>query len=107
MMARLGASTSKIKLSMAMRKLIALFLCLGLSFSLDFDQSENTWIFYASTWDVSPTLEAEIMGGSVYRYEQDGVVRYRFVPTPYNPAQDGFYEDFDGTNLTFLIVSRG
>jgi len=90
-----------------MRKLIALFLCLGLSFSLDFDQSENTWIFYATTWDVAPTLEAEITGGSVYRYEQGGVVRYRYVPLTYDPFEDAFFGAFDGSNLTQLIVSRG
>lgn len=65
------------------------------------------WTNLAANWSVEPTLAAEIDGGQVFRYELKGVVRYRFIPNPYDPAQDAFYAAFDGTDLSGLIVARG
>jgi hypothetical protein len=58
-------------------------------------------------WSVAPSLTAEITNGSVYQYILNSVTRYRFVPTTYDPTQDAFYANFDGTTLTNLIIRRG
>ncbi len=68
---------------------------------------ELSWSYLVSNWTVEPTLSTTIVSGDVYDYELDGVTRYRLVPEPYNSTQDAFYSDFDGTNLTNLITTRG
>ena len=55
----------------------------------------------------SPTLNAIIATGKVFNYILNGVTRYRFVPTIYNPAQDAFYLTFTGGTLSNLITTRG
>jgi hypothetical protein len=66
-----------------------------------------TWAALATTWDSPPTPAATIAAGAVYSYARGGVQRYRLVPSPYVAAQDAFYSDFDGTDLSGLIVARG
>lgn len=66
-----------------------------------------TWEYLLMNWSVEPTLNTAIVGGDVYNYTLNGTTRYRFVPTTYDPTQDAFYENFDGTNLTGLITARG
>jgi hypothetical protein len=66
-----------------------------------------TWAALATTWDSPPTLAATIAAGAVYGYARGGVQRYRLVPSPYLAAQDAFYSEFDGTDLSGLIVARG
>lgn len=66
-----------------------------------------TWEYLVANWSVEPSLNTAISGGDVYDYTLNGTTRYRFVPTTYNPTQDAFYADFDGTTLTDLIITRG
>ena len=66
-----------------------------------------TWTYLYTKWSVEPTLNTTITGGDVYNYTLDGTTRYRFVPTIYDPKQDAFYSNFDGTNLTGLITTKG
>tara|TARA_R110002012_G_scaffold284722_1_gene475600 strand:- start:517 stop:1131 length:615 start_codon:yes stop_codon:yes gene_type:complete len=75
--------------------------------SSDGSNPSDTWEYLVYNWSSEPTLNTAIVGGDVYDYELDGVTRYRFVPNPYDSTQDAFYSDFDGTNLTNLIVTRG
>jgi len=75
--------------------------------SSDGSNPSDTWEYLVYNWSSEPTLNAAIVGGDVYDYELDGVTRYRFVPNPYDSTHDAFYSDFDGTNLTNLIVARG
>jgi len=75
--------------------------------SSDGSNPSDTWEYLVYNWSSEPVLNATIAGGDVYDYELDGVTRYRFVPNPYDSTQDAFYSDFDGTNLTNLIVARG
>lgn len=70
------------------------------------DASINTWIYYVSTWDNPPEFIEDISGGSVYRYTQDAIIRYRFVPSPYVPSQDAFYSTYNDSTLSGLIISR-
>lgn len=65
-----------------------------------------TWTDYVTRWDVAPDLLASIPGGSVFGYVLNAVVRYRFVPSIYAPDLDAFYVNFDGMNLSGLIVTR-
>ena len=66
-----------------------------------------TWNYYVSTWSTSPTLNTTLTSGEVFNYNLKGVIKYRFVPTIYNPTQDAFYSNFDGLTLTGLIITRG
>ena len=66
-----------------------------------------SWNFLVAKWSVEPTELATIASGVVWEYTLESTTRYRLVPTPYSPTQDAFYEDFDGTNLTNLITTRG
>lgn len=75
--------------------------------STDGGDPSATWEYLVYNWSSEPTLNTTIIGGNVYNYELDGVTRYRLVPNPYDATQDAFYADFDGTNLTNLITTRG
>ena len=66
-----------------------------------------TWDYYAINWSTSPTLVENITGGAVYLYVLDGVNRYRFVPTTYDPTADAFYTSYSSPTLSGLIVTRG
>ena len=55
----------------------------------------------------SPTLNAIISTGKIFNYILNGVTRYRFVPTVYDPTQDAFYLTFTGGTLSNLITTRG
>ena len=67
----------------------------------------DTWVGLVNHWSVEPFFIALITGGDVFGYTLSGITRYRFIPTDYNPTLDAFYSDFDGTNLTNLITTRG
>lgn len=64
----------------------------------------GTWTFLTVTWSTPPVFNSAIAGGSIYTYTLDGISRYRFVPSPYDPTEDAFYEDL---GLTTLIAKRG
>jgi hypothetical protein len=65
------------------------------------------WRDYVTQWDVPPSLDGNLPGGSVYSYQLGGVERFRLVPNPYDAAQDAFYAAFDGGALSGLIAARG
>lgn len=67
---------------------------------------ERGWIDYVSHWSEQPTQIAIIDDGIVFTYVLDSVTRYRLVPDPYLPENDAFYENWNGTILSDLIVSR-
>ena len=51
--------------------------------------------------------EGAVAGGDVRSHTRGGVTVYRFIPSPYDPTQDGFYSDFTGGVLSGLITTRG
>lgn len=53
-----------------------------------------------------PSTETAVTGGTVIKYDTDTETVYRFVPSPYDYSEDAFYTDFDGSNVTNIIVSR-
>lgn len=67
----------------------------------------ETWSYLKDTWTSEPTFNQTISGGDVYNYTLNNVTRYRFVPSPYNAALDGFYTTFTGGVLSGLVVARG
>jgi hypothetical protein len=71
------------------------------------NSANNSWTYFATTWSEPPVFNSSISGGSVYNYVLNGITRYRFVPTTYNPTQDSFYTNFSVGVLTGLIASRG
>ena len=71
------------------------------------DSIFNSFDYFLINFSIEPFLIATIQDGAVYSYTLDGVTRFRFVPDPYDPRQDAFYEDFDGTDLLNLIIRRG
>lgn len=68
-----------------------------------------TWISYAG--DAKHTgVETIIASGKVLEYILDGDTIYRFINATFvglYPSEDSFYDDFDGTNLTNLLATRG
>lgn len=87
------------------------------SYYLNYDNFTNTpaqiaeptiqWIFLASHFSIEPEEVATIDDGTVFKYTLEGVERFRLVPEPYDPSEDAFFEAFDGTTLTNLIIKRG
>lgn len=74
--------------------------------------SINAWVYYKDTWTTTPTVIATTTTaptGDVWSYTLNGVTRYRFVPTTYDPTLDAFYSTWNaGTStLSGLIVTRG
>ena len=70
----------------------------------------HTWQDFATNVEYTG-VEAIIASGTAYTATIGGSTVYRFVNSTNNangyPLEDSFYSDFDGTNLTGLIVSRG
>jgi len=74
------------------------------------DTDTLSWIDVAG--DVEYTgVEATIASGEVLTCDYKSDTIYRFINSTENangyPIEDSFYSDFDGTNLTNLIVTRG
>jgi len=74
------------------------------------DTGSVSWIDVAG--DVEYTgVETPIASGDVLTADYKGGTVYRFINSTNNtngyPVEDSFYSDFDGTNLTNLIVTRG
>jgi len=74
------------------------------------DSNALTWIDVAG--DVEYTgVETVIASGDVLECDYKGGTIYRFINSTNNangyPIEDSFYLDFDGTNLTNLLVTRG
>jgi hypothetical protein len=68
----------------------------------------TNWMNLVRGYSVIPTLNAVIAGGDVYDYtfETGGpnVTYYRYIAT--DMSIDGFYQNFDGINVTDLIVEK-
>jgi hypothetical protein len=62
----------------------------------------ETWDYFALNWDEAPTLITD----NVYEYTLKGVTRYRYVPSTYDPTLDAFFANWDGENVSDLIVAR-
>ena len=62
------------------------------------------WIDYVG-WP--STALGTVEGGAVRSYTRGVDVVYRFIPDPYDAAQDAFYSHFDGGALSGLIAARG
>jgi hypothetical protein len=66
--------------------------------------TKTSWISLVSQWSVEPFELSSSSTGSIFQYQKGSVIYYRFVPNPYEPSLDAFYEDI---NLTTLITTRG
>ena len=73
-------------------------------------QWRSNWYDYSTNVEYNG-VETFIASGTVYTCSIDGGTLYRFVNSTNNangyPVEDYFYTNFDGTNLTNLIVGRG
>ena len=66
-----------------------------------------TWHQLVQEFSQRPTTEAILPTGTVRSSILKGITRFRFIPSPYDPTQDAFYESWDGSNLTGIIATRG
>jgi len=73
-------------------------------------QWRSNWYDYATNVEYTG-VETAIASGDVLDCTIDGNTIYRFINSTENsngyPIEDSFYTNFDGTNLTNLIVTRG
>jgi len=73
-------------------------------------RSEKNWDYYALNVEYTG-VDTAIAAGSVKSCTLAALTIYRFINSTLNangyPLEDSFYSDFDGTNLTNLIVTRG
>lgn len=71
---------------------------------------KSNWYDYSTNVEYTG-VETAITSGTVYTCSIDGGTIYRFVNSTNNangyPTEDSFYTNFDGTNLTNLIATRG
>ncbi len=71
----------------------------------------DSWNAYAVNKVEYTGVDTVIVSGLVKECLDGASTIYRFITTAVNvrgyPTEDSFYEDFDGTNLTNLIVTRG
>jgi hypothetical protein len=67
------------------------------------------WFYLASSWTSEPTvnLTSPALGGTVYTYIYGSTTYYRHVPSPYDPAEDAFYETYSGGVLSNQIAVKG
>lgn len=64
-----------------------------------------TWSDYVNGPTQEPTLNTTLASGPVYDYVYGSTTLYRHIPDA-NPYNDTFYSNFDGTNLSGVVVSR-
>lgn len=69
------------------------------------DSFTSSWTYYAMEYQPS-TTGTTVTGGVVRQYDKNGDTVYRFEPSPYDYSLDAFYTNFDGSNVTNIIVSR-
>lgn len=76
----------------------------------DNDPSTKSWESYALNVEYTG-VETSIPSGDVLECEFGSNSYYRFINSTENsngyPVEDSFYQNFDGTNLTNLLASRG
>ena len=73
----------------------------------DLADGQLSWNYLSSNWTTAPVQVGTTAAGAVYSYTLSETTRYRLVPSIYAAAQDAFYSNWDGTNLTGFIISRG
>jgi hypothetical protein len=70
----------------------------------------SNWYDYSTNVEYTG-VETSIASGTVYTCTIDAATIYRFVNSTNNangyPIEDSFYQNFDGSNLTNLLVTRG
>lgn len=74
---------------------------------IDYYEESITWGGLVTSWSTPPTVISTTADGSILSYINQATTRYRFVPFLYTAFEDAFYENWDGTILTNLIVRRG
>lgn len=78
--------------------------------AIEKDPSSKGWDYYALNVEYTG-IETPIPSGDVLECKINSNTYYRFIDSMDNvngyPVEDSFYSDFDGTNLTNLIVIRG
>ena len=69
----------------------------------------TVWFYLASSWTISPSINATepSLGGVVYDYTYGSTIYYRHVPSPYDPAEDAFYDTYSGGVLSNQIAVKG
>lgn len=67
------------------------------------------WFTLVTSWTTAPVQNATLPvgGGTVFDYTYGTTVYYRFVPDPYDPAEDKFYLNYVAGVLSAPIASRG
>lgn len=68
--------------------------------------SSLNWIDYVANWATEPTLIGTTSEGDVYQYVYTTSTHYRLVPSAVSVEQDSFYQSWNGSALSNLIVSR-
>lgn len=64
-----------------------------------------TWTDLAVGWNAEPSFNTSLAGGDVYTYTYDtGITYYRYIAN--DGSIDAFYDNFDGVNLTTLIIQK-
>ena len=74
--------------------------------NLTLSNSEEKYLFNNYLINFEPSTEVVVSGGSVLQYDSYSETVYRFIPDPYVFNNDAFYRNFDGTNVTNLIIAR-
>jgi hypothetical protein len=67
-------------------------------------QSTKTWVDYVYDWDVEPVSVEVRDDGEVFKYAYQDLTLYRYIPEPYVPSSDAFYQD---ELLSDFLVARG
>ena len=84
---------------------------LASNLSLEGGAAILSWGFLVTNWTDAPAqvgaATVSSQPGSVWSWRYGTTTRYRFVPTTYSAALDGFYSTYTGGVLSGLIVSRG
>lgn len=68
--------------------------------------ADETFNYYLKHFSSIPTPQVFSGSGSVIAFTLGGVTRYLFIPDPYDPTQEAFYENFSDPVLSNLIVRR-
>lgn len=71
------------------------------------DEQALSWGNLVGRFSVIPNVTVPVAGGVIIPHTWRGVTRYRFIPEPYDPTLDAFYENFDGSIFSGLIDSQG
>jgi hypothetical protein len=65
-----------------------------------------TWIDYVSNWLTEPALVGTTTEGEVYSYGYTTSTYYRLIPNDASLEQDSFYENWNGSALSNIVIER-